>query len=175
MNLTEAADARKSLFEDCESGIAEWNRHGYFGEAWGQFYRAYKRINELAERDLKNAGQVTLPLLEIMYHIHQAPGGRMRLLDIAHKLVTSPSSVTRSMDKLVEMGFVTRRESKKDRRETLASLTAKGKTNLESGMMILSASRASHFEPAFDGEDLIGFVRILLRLAGRKPAPTDEI
>jgi DNA-binding MarR family transcriptional regulator len=165
----------ESSIEDCaESGIVEWNKNRGFGESWGQFYRAFKRINELAERDLKNAGQVTLPLLEIMYHIYLAPGGRMRLLDIAHKLVTSPSSVTRSMDKLVEMGFVTRRESKTDRRETLASLTAKGKANLESGMLILSRSRSTHFEPAFEDEDLVGFLRILQRLTGRSPAPVGE-
>src|SRR6476659_642749 len=78
---------------------------GVVDEAWGSFYRAYKRVNERVERDLTNEHQIGLSLLEILYHIDEAPQGSIRMLDISHLLVTSPSSVTRNVDKLNRQGL----------------------------------------------------------------------
>jgi DNA-binding MarR family transcriptional regulator len=133
-------------------------------ETWGNFYRAFKLVNELVEKDMENTYHLSLPLLEMMFRIDKAPEG-IRLLDIARSLVTSPSSVTRSMDKLVNDKYVRRRESKEDRRETLATLTPKGKEALAKGMKLLHDSRDTHFTPAFSGDELTTFNNILRRLS----------
>lgn len=131
-------------------------------DAFYFFYKAYKLVYERIERDLTVNQQVALSPLEMMHRIGESPEGRLRLLDLAHSLVTSPSSVTRIMDKLVRQGFIVRRESEQDRRETFASLTPKGKQALDNGMKILRKSIEQHFEFAFESEeDTATFLRIL--------------
>jgi DNA-binding MarR family transcriptional regulator len=134
------------------------------------FCKAYKLVYERVERDLTNANRVALSPLEMMHRIDISPDGRLRLLDLAHSLVTSPSSVTRMMDKLVRQGFIIRRESEQDRRETFAYLTPEGKQHLDKGMKILRKSIEKHFESAFrSNEETVSFIHLMQALSEGQP------
>lgn len=134
------------------------------------FYKAYKLVYERVERDLTSKHEVGLSPLEMMHRIDIAPDGQLRLLDLAHSLVTSPSSVTRMMDKLVRQGYIVRRESEQDRRETIASLTPAGKQQVDRGMKILRKSIETHFEAAFKSkEEVLQFIDLMQRLSDGPP------
>ncbi len=62
-----------------------------------------------------------------MHHLAEAPGGRLRRVDVAQRLALTPSGVTRLLAPLERRGIVTREESGHDARATYAVLTRSGK------------------------------------------------
>jgi DNA-binding MarR family transcriptional regulator len=62
-----------------------------------------------------------------MHHLAEAPGGRLRRVDLAQRLALTPSGVTRLLAPLERRGIVTREEGGHDARATYAVLTRSGK------------------------------------------------
>ncbi len=62
-----------------------------------------------------------------MHHLAEAPGGRLRRVDLARRLALTPSGVTRLLGPLERRGIVTRQEDGHDARATYAVLTPSGK------------------------------------------------
>src|SRR5579871_792998 len=63
-----------------------------------------------------------------MHHLAEAPGGRLRRVDLAQRLALTPSGVTRLLGPLERRGIVTREEAGHDARATYAVLTRSGRT-----------------------------------------------
>src|SRR6516225_1486979 len=62
-----------------------------------------------------------------MHHLAEAPGGRLRRVDLAQRLALTPSGVTRLLAPLERRGIVTREQDGSDARATYAVLTRSGK------------------------------------------------
>jgi DNA-binding MarR family transcriptional regulator len=63
-----------------------------------------------------------------LHHLAQAPGGRLRRVDLAQRLALTPSGVTRLLGPLERRGIVDREQDGNDARATYAVLTRSGKT-----------------------------------------------
>src|SRR5580704_10804143 len=63
-----------------------------------------------------------------LHHLAEAPGGRLRRVDLARRLALTPSGVTRLLGPLERRGIVTREEDGNDARATFAVLTRSGKS-----------------------------------------------
>jgi DNA-binding MarR family transcriptional regulator len=92
-------------------------------------WRAYAETNNhllaALENDLVPHG-LTLGDYEVLVLLSEAQDNQMRMCDLAAKLGLSPSGLTRRLDGLVKIGYVTRLPSTADRRVMLATVTAKG-------------------------------------------------
>ncbi len=62
-----------------------------------------------------------------LHHLAEAPGGRLRRVDLARLLALTPSGVTRLLGPLERRGIVTREDDGHDARATYAVLTKAGK------------------------------------------------
>jgi len=62
-----------------------------------------------------------------LHHLAEAPGTRLRRVDLARRLALTPSGVTRLLDPLERRGIVTREQDGHDARATYAVLTRSGK------------------------------------------------
>src|SRR5260370_1001314 len=62
-----------------------------------------------------------------LHHLAEAPGGRLRRVDLAGRLALTPSGVTRLLGPLERRGIVTREADGHDARSTYAVLTKSGK------------------------------------------------
>jgi DNA-binding MarR family transcriptional regulator len=62
-----------------------------------------------------------------LHHLAQAPGNRLRRVDLARRLAITPSGVTRLLTPLEKRGIVTREADGQDARATHAVLTKSGK------------------------------------------------
>jgi DNA-binding MarR family transcriptional regulator len=62
-----------------------------------------------------------------LHHLAEAPGGRLRRIDLARRLALTPSGVTRLLGPLERRGVVTREADGHDARATFAVLTPSGK------------------------------------------------
>ena len=63
-----------------------------------------------------------------LHHLAEAPGGRLRRVDLAQRLALTPSGVTRLLGPLERRGIVTREAAGHDARATYAVLTRSGRT-----------------------------------------------
>jgi DNA-binding MarR family transcriptional regulator len=68
---------------------------------------------------------------QLLGHVADAPGGRIRRVDLAELLAISPSGVTRALQPLERIGLVDRVVDPRDARSGLAVLTASGERVLE--------------------------------------------
>jgi DNA-binding MarR family transcriptional regulator len=78
-----------------------------------------------------------------LYHLAQAPAGRLRRVDLARRLALTPSGVTRLLGPLERRGLVTRESSGTDARATYAVLTKSGKTLVKDAAATLGATAES--------------------------------
>jgi DNA-binding MarR family transcriptional regulator len=62
-----------------------------------------------------------------LHHLLEAPGGRLRRVDLARALALTPSGVTRLLAPLERRGIVTRESDGHDARATFAVLTKSGR------------------------------------------------
>jgi DNA-binding MarR family transcriptional regulator len=63
-----------------------------------------------------------------LHHLAEAPGGRLRRVDLAQHLAVTPSGITRLLGPLERRGIVARESDGHDARATYAVLTRSGKT-----------------------------------------------
>ena len=76
---------------------------------------------------------------EVLMFLADVPGHRMRMSEIAQGVLLSRSGCTRLVDRLVELGYVTRSAATTDGRGLYAELTDTGLTKIE-------AARGTHRE-----------------------------
>jgi DNA-binding MarR family transcriptional regulator len=89
--------------------------------------RAVALWQSRADADLGALHGIGLSDFAAMHHLAEAPGGRLRRVDLAQRLALTPSGVTRLLAPLERRGIVTREESGHDARATYAVLTRSGK------------------------------------------------
>lgn len=86
--------------------------------------KAYKVVMERAMKDMKRNGlSVTeFSVLELLYH-----KGKMPLQRIGEKILITSGSITYTVDKLEQKGYLKRVDCSDDRRVTYAEITTSGK------------------------------------------------
>ena len=95
---------------------------------WRAFIRAHATVTSRLERQLDEAGGLTLSELDVLLALDRAPRHTLRMNDLASKVVLTKSGITRLVDRLEEQRFVVRRICPSDRRGFNAVLTAAGKS-----------------------------------------------
>ncbi|HEX4743528.1 MAG TPA: MarR family transcriptional regulator [Candidatus Limnocylindria bacterium] len=95
---------------------------------WRAFIRAHAKVTSRLERQLEEAGGLTLSELDVLLALDRAPRRTLRMNDLASSVVLTKSGITRLVDRLEEQGFVARRVCLSDRRGFNAVLTARGRT-----------------------------------------------
>ncbi len=108
---------------------------------------------------------------QLLRHLAQAPGGRLRRVDLAERLGLTASGVTRSLLPLEKIGLVARQSDPRDARVGYALLSAAGAELL--GNADTTVDQVSRDALAgFDGAQLRAISAVLGQLAGITPSQT---
>ncbi len=98
--------------------------------AWRGFVTASNLLNRRLERQLKEDSGLSHQQYEILVHLSAAPGGSLRMTELADNLVTSKSGLTYQVTQLERIGLVARRSCPSDIRGVIAELTDQGREAL---------------------------------------------
>ncbi|MGQ5640408.1 MULTISPECIES: MarR family winged helix-turn-helix transcriptional regulator [unclassified Streptomyces] len=110
---------------------------------------------------------VSLADFTLLLRLSQAPGGRMRRVDLAEALGMTASGVTRGLAPLERIGLVTREPDARDARVAYASLTATGRRRLREMTATAEQTASEIFTaPVWNGETLTQLSTLLTRLGG---------
>ncbi len=107
--------------------------------AWRGLLRVHAALTRELDSELASAHDLPLSSYEVLLYLHGAPGGRMRMSELADIVLLSRSGLTRLVDRLENAGMLERRACSEDARGYFAAITAAGRrTFLE--------ARATHLE-----------------------------
>ena len=98
--------------------------------AWRGFVAASNLLGRRLERQLKDDSGLSHTQYEILVHLSAAPGGSLRMTDLAGRLITSKSGLTYQVTQLEKAGLVRRRSCPSDVRGVFADLTEDGREAL---------------------------------------------
>lgn len=110
---------------------------------------------------------VSLADFTLLLRLGQAPGGRMRRVDLAEALGLTASGVTRGLAPLERIGLVTREPDARDARVVYAALTGTGRRRLTEMLVTAEETAAEVFTgTAWPAADVAGLAELLTRLGG---------
>lgn len=94
--------------------------------AWRAWVAASLLLPDRLSRDLQEQADVSLADYEILMHLSEAPGRRLRMSQLADATLSSRSRLSHQIDRLSAAGFVDREPCSGDRRGFFAVLTPAG-------------------------------------------------
>ena len=110
-----------SPVHECESTLAPHEL-----AAWRGMLRARARVTHQLDVQMQAEHGISVSAYEVLMFLLDAPAGRMRMSEIAARVLLSRSGCTRLVDRLVELGYVTRCAAPDDGRGLFAELTQAG-------------------------------------------------
>lgn len=133
---------------------------------FSRLLRAHSSLSrELSARLVTDHG-LTINDYEALLHLSHAEEGSLRRVDLAERLMLTPSGVTRLLDGLERDGWVRKGNCESDARVTYAVLTEEGRERLESAGRTHVGQIVEIFEERFSAEELETLVDLLGRLPG---------
>ena len=95
--------------------------------AWRNLLTARARIAETIDRDLAAAGVINFEWYDVLLWLEEADGGRLKMGELADRVLISRSGLTRMVDRLEAAGYLRREHCLDDRRAVYAVLTDSGR------------------------------------------------
>lgn len=148
----------KTPLSNERDGVAEAPEPVPFDEhefrAWRGFLRVHRTVmDELARRLERTHG---LPLLQyaVLITLVSAPDRRLRMTDLADRVLTSPSGMTRAIASLRAEGLVEREQDPGDLRSFVVSLTPEGLRRLREAQVTHHATVRELLFGRLEGDDL---------------------
>jgi DNA-binding MarR family transcriptional regulator len=132
--------------------------------AWINLVQARDAVAIAIEHRLHAAAGVSLPEHEVLLRLSAAPGGRLRMFELAHLLLVSKSGITRLVDRLGRRGWVRRELSDLDRRIVYAALTEGGRAKLRQSVPVFADAVRDAFLRHISEQDVADLRRILRKL-----------
>lgn len=99
---------------------------------WRSFLRAHSVIIRRLESDLTDRHALPLAWYDVLARLVEADDHRLRMSELAERVMLSPSGLTRLVDRMVDAGLVSREVSENDARGFYAVLTDAGYEKLRS-------------------------------------------
>jgi DNA-binding MarR family transcriptional regulator len=99
--------------------------------AWRGLLRAHACLAKRLDAELEQAHHLPMTSYEVLNHLNESSGGRMRMCDLAAQAQLSRSGLTRLVDRLERDGLLERCSCDHDARGSYACLTTAGRERLQ--------------------------------------------
>lgn len=99
--------------------------------AWRGMLEAHSRLISELDAELEREHGLALTAYEVLMYLGEAGDGKLRMGELADRLLLSRSGITRLVDRLERQGLVERRRCSDDGRGLDAALTAAGRRKLD--------------------------------------------
>ena len=128
---------------------------------WRAFLRTHAVVTTALGAELEAAHDLPLPWYDVLVGLSEAPEGRLRMQDLAERVLFSRSGLTRLIDRMTTAGLVARERCEDDRRGTYAVLTPAGLQRLRDATGVHLRGVRDHFTRHLTDDD-VAAVRVAL-------------
>jgi DNA-binding MarR family transcriptional regulator len=136
-------------------------------EAWINFLRAHAAVTRQFNAELLATHALTINDFDVLAQLSFAPEQALKRVDLAERVLLTPSGITRLLKGLEEAGWVSNRPCAEDARVTYAVLTPAGKKKLAQARRTHVASVRALFSERFEHDELETLASLLERLPHR--------
>jgi DNA-binding MarR family transcriptional regulator len=141
---------------------------------WRSFLRAHAQVVAALERDLMSSADLPLSWYDVLLQLVEAPDWRLRMADLADRVLLSRSGLTRLVDRLQKAGLVTRERVPGDARGTYTVLTPAGFARIRDAAPVHLAGVDEYWLSKYTDEELLQLKELLGRLSLPGPPAAHE-
>ena len=94
--------------------------------AWRSWLDMYRLLLPALDRQLQSESRASFTDFEVLVHLSEAPGRRLRMSELADRTLSTRSAITRTVDRLAARSWVQRVRCEDDQRGYFADLTELG-------------------------------------------------
>lgn len=138
---------------------------GVYMEAWRAFLEAHARVVRVLEAELQAEKALPLPWYDVLVQLEEAEGHRLRMTELAARVLLSKSGLTRLVDRMCADGLVARSADDSDRRGRWVSLEPAGIARLHDAAPVHMRGVEAHFANHLDAGEATALATILRRIA----------
>jgi DNA-binding MarR family transcriptional regulator len=135
-------------------------------DAWRAFLRAHARVTRVLDAELTAECDLSLGTYEVLLHLNDAPGRRLRMTELAERVLLSRSGLTRLVDRMEREGLLRRESCPTDLRGTNAVLTGEGLARLKAAAPVHLRGVREHVVDLLVPAEVAVLAEALGRLAG---------
>jgi len=137
-------------------------------DPWTRFLRAHSEVNAALERDLIEKHDLKLAWFDVLAQL-DAGGGRLRMTELAERILFSASGLTRLVDRLEKAGLVEREPCADDRRGFWARITPTGSARLADAKRTHFRGLHEHFLDRMSAAERAAVDAALAKVLGDEP------
>lgn len=130
---------------------------------WRSFLRSHATVTRTLEKELADVG-MPLSWYDVLLQLAEAPDRRLRMAELADRVLLSRSGLTRLVDRIAAEGLVRREPSPNDARGTFTVLTQSGYDRLRAAAPVHLAGINRHWVSRFSDDELRQLGALLDRL-----------
>lgn len=131
---------------------------------WRTLLRSYAHVTRRLETELTAEHALALSWYDVLVQLVEAPERRLRMTELADRVLLSRSGLTRLVDRMVAEGLVRREPSATDARGFYTVLTDKGFERLRAASSTHLRGIREHMVSKFTAAELAELGRLLGRL-----------
>jgi DNA-binding MarR family transcriptional regulator len=132
--------------------------------AFSNFFVAYGRIVKEIDRRMSDAGVASLEVYDVLLVLEDAPDRRLRMSELADRIVYSRSGLTRLADRLESNGLIQRLACPNDRRALHVTITDVGLGERRRAWPVLEAAIVDLFGKHLNEEEAAVIARSFARM-----------
>jgi DNA-binding MarR family transcriptional regulator len=132
-------------------------------DAWRGFLRAHAAVVAALGAELEAERDLPLPWYDVLVSLSDC-GGRLRMQDLADRVLFSRSGLTRLVDRMAAAGLVERERCEDDRRGTFAVLTEAGARRLRDAAGVHLRGIHDHFTSHLSDADVKALRAVLAKI-----------
>ena len=136
-------------------------------EAWINFLRAHAAVTRQFNAELLAMHGLTINDYDVLAQLSRAPEQALKRVELAERVLLTPSGITRLLKGLETAGYVSNRPCAEDARVTYAVLTPEGTAKLDEARKTHVASVRALFSERFEKDELETLASLLERLPQR--------
>ncbi|WP_395111016.1 MarR family winged helix-turn-helix transcriptional regulator [Actinomadura sp. SCN-SB] len=138
--------------------------HAEESTLWRDMLRAQVQISRRLQADMTTRHSLALGAFDVLVRLGETPGGKLRMNDLADRVLLSRSGLTRLIDRMQRGGLVQRVACDSDARGFYAVLTPEGRRRLDEATPTYREGIRRHVLGRLDEEERETFARILGKL-----------
>jgi len=146
------------------SGVARSRPTDERLRVWRSFLEVHATVVGHLEEEMAEARDLPLAWYDVLVALSEAPDRRLRMQDLAARVLFSRSGLTRLVDRMVAAGWVAREPCPQDRRGMFAVCTAEGSAVLRGASGIHLRGVWEHFDRHLTDADVAALDAVLGRI-----------
>jgi DNA-binding MarR family transcriptional regulator len=133
---------------------------------WRLFLTTHTRLIDQIERRLASENLPPLEWYDVLFTLKEAPDHRLRLSELADRVLLSRSNLTRLVDRLEKAGLLCRETCPSDRRGTFAVLTDAGLAMQQQMWTVYGEAIVAVFAQYLNDDEVKTLHQVFTRLLG---------